>query len=151
MLSQPGSALHLLFGRILKWVYFYVYALRDNVYTASSMTLRCSVFHDAYIIMLLQEVSLRAGLCHNVKKYCHLHLPCEMSAVDKSVFNVILQQCDGCEEWHLSVQFDLHPRSNNTKCWCSLYYDDVPKWFIGTAKCVSASLTSDRFIVPGSV
>lgn len=125
MILQPGSALRLLFERILKWVYFYVYALRENIYTASSKLLPCCVFHAAYIVMLLQAASLG----RRTKPRCQVVFPSPFAmwtALDKSVFNVILQQCDGCEEWHLLFQFDLHPRSINTKCWCSFDHDDAP-------------------------
>lgn len=111
----------MLFGRIRKQVYFYV--------------LYCNV----------AEVSVPKDV-----KECQIVLPSPFAMWSECswqvCFNVIPQQCDGCEKWHLSVQFHLHPRSNKIRCLSRLNHDDVPN----CSPCVSTSLTLDRFIVPGS-
>lgn len=58
-----------------------------------------AVYFMLLTVMSQQGASPRAGLCHNVKSHCRLHLLCEVSAPDRTVFSVILQQRDdSCEE-----------------------------------------------------
>lgn len=51
-----------------------------------------AVYFMVLTVMSQWGASLRAGLCHNVKQYCCLHLPCEVSAPDRTVFIVTVQQ-----------------------------------------------------------